>query len=87
MKETRCSLALGSMRLQAHTVTLARCMHLETPAPPQTAFISDPFSAKRKLLRPQRGKVNTKTQYGCYTNFNLVMNQHRTKEVKNKKLI
>ena len=32
-------------------------MPRETPAIPQTAFISDPFSAAHKRLRPQRPKV------------------------------
>jgi hypothetical protein len=36
------------IRLQANTVTQAWCMHHETPAAPQTAKLSNPFSAPHK---------------------------------------
>jgi hypothetical protein len=48
--------------LQAKTVPQARTMLRETPASPQTAFISDPFSAKRKLQSPQR-KFEVKNKF------------------------
>jgi hypothetical protein len=59
MNETRFP-CRAHLRLQAKTVSLAMCMHIETPATPQTTFISDPFSAKRKLQSSQR-KVNVKS--------------------------
>jgi hypothetical protein len=42
------------LRWKAKTVTQARSMLRETPATPQTADISDPFSASHKLQSPQR---------------------------------
>gem|GEM_PF-3426977 len=38
-------------RLQAIAVTLARCMHLETPATPQTVALLNPFSVQHKRRR------------------------------------
>jgi hypothetical protein len=78
MNETRFP-CRAHLRLQAKTVTQARSMLRETPASPQTTFISDPFSAKHKLQSPKRkfnikskvkSKVKTKVKTKVKSNVN-----------------
>jgi hypothetical protein len=56
----------GNVRLQANIVTLARCMHLEIPATPQTTRLSLSIFCTAQLAAPHAGSTSNSRLFNYF---------------------